>query len=203
MCRHCLWAGTGQLRRTADRRVSRCLRRSPYLPGRQRLLVYRMGTALAGSLRDLSSCHSPEEHSPGVAEASVSLGRWQAADYRGGDLATQGHLWARASPREDPGRAADPSGGQGYRLYLWAASQRNARPTAAPPRLFVSLSNCTSTVLGPTSITVPFPQPPGLVSRPRQPARSNSFRECYRTRLKKPLTETGLQQNHELTRGGC
>ncbi len=51
------------------------------------------------------------------------------------------------SPGEDPGRAANPAGGQGRRLHLPAGNHCDVRPAATQSCLSYDLSNCTSTVL--------------------------------------------------------
>jgi len=82
------------------------------------------------------------------SKADRRLSVWQTPDHRRGDRPTQGLLRLGASPRQDPGRAADASGRQGRGLYLRTTDKRFPRPPAAPSGGPVDLAHCTSVVSG-------------------------------------------------------
>src|SRR5215211_773383 len=143
-----LRVGPGKLRRTADRRRDGLPRPPQRLPGRQGLLLARVGALLAGSLRGFGRRHAQGQQREGLAGGRSTLGGGQAAAHRAGYLAAEGPLLPGAPSGEDAGRPARPLGRQGGSLHLRAASQLFARSAVTPPRGSFDLTSYASVVLG-------------------------------------------------------
>jgi hypothetical protein len=78
---------------------------------------------------------------------------------RRGNRPTKGPLRPGAPQGQDAGWAFGPLGGQDGSLHLWAAAQRPARATAAPPGRPLGLSSYASLVLGLSMAAYRSPMP--------------------------------------------
>src|SRR5215207_11418964 len=126
--------GPRQLRRASHRRCPHSRGSLQRLPGRQGLLLDRLGATLAGGLRGAGGGHSEEQLPEGLAGGRSPLGVGKAPAHRAGHLATQGPLRLGTSPGKDFGWLARPLGCEGSSVHLWAVPQRTPRPTVAPSR---------------------------------------------------------------------
>src|SRR5215218_8564252 len=107
----------------------------------------RVGAALDGALRCAGGGHTVRQLPPGMVEGGSALGVGQTPDHRGSDLPAEGLLLPGAPPRQDVGRFADASGGQGRGLHLRPNDKRLPWSPVAPSGGPADLAHYTSVVL--------------------------------------------------------